>query len=424
VSSVGEDIVQPVESNEPETETLTVTSARTEEKVLQISSDRQYARVLFFTKDASVLTEGSQAFTRITDLRHFFAEVHVIVLNYRTAQEVPATLRFFDTVWIYTTQSTVWWKMSMDAYTLAERELTFGGGFRADIVLTEDVYEAGIAGCFIAKKYNRPLQVHIYEDFFDDEVINASGHPVLYAWISRYVIRRAQSVRTKTEPQRTAVIDIHKEISEKTELLPSYYDLSAWRDFVPTFNLHERYPKFKFIIAHISSMHTASHSYEILLGVSPLLRRYPTVGLVVVGNGPLRSQLEKQAIALGLQKQIEFEPMPSEIVSHLKSANVLIHLSEDAGEDEILLTAASVKVPLIANTHSIAGTLFQDKKSARLCEPSDSACVTDSVNMLLNDNHIRTEFALKAQDIVFERIEQDYNGYLESYAASIERTLA
>lgn len=406
------------------TEPIDIKTARNEVSVLTHATNRQKARILFFTKDESVLLEGSETFKRITDLRHTFAEVHVVLLNSLPPNEASPILRLFDTVWLYATQSTSSWKMSMDAYKLAEQQLVFSGGFRADIIIAEDTFEAGLAGWFIAKKHERPIQLHVYDDFFDAEYVATLEHPTLYTWATHYVINHVSSIRTRTEPQRLAAIAINKKLRDDAELFPSYYNLTAWRDFMPTFSLYERYPQFKFIILHISLMHTSSHTYEVLLATSALLRRYPTVGLVIVGNGPLRTQLEKQAIALGLQNQIEFEPMPAEVLSHLKSANVLIHISDDATEDDVILSAASVKIPLVANKNSIAGKLFVDRETARLCDPSDIACVTESINMYLSDNRARTAFALGAQDAVFERIEQDYAGYLEAYASSIERSLA
>ncbi|HEX4799411.1 MAG TPA: glycosyltransferase [Candidatus Paceibacterota bacterium] len=417
-----------VESQElPEGDTPTLLKAkvaRKESPVLEYVSERNSARILFLTKDTTVLQEQSPAFRRIADLRHTFAEVHIVLLNTRGHEERPPVLRFFNNVWLYATESTSWWKIVFDARRLVEQQLSFGGGFRADAIIAEDPFESGLVACMIGKKYKRFVQLHIYDDVFDESYMSHMEYPTLYTWVMHYVFNNVSSVRTKTEFQRGGVIAFNSKLSADAELLPSYYNLSAWRDFVPTFSLRERYPQFKFIIVHISSMQKSSHTGEVLLGVSPLLRRYPTIGLVIVGSGPLRSAYEKQAIALNLHNQIKFEPTPNEILSHLKSAHVLVHLSEDGAEDEVVLSAAVNKIPLVANGQGIAGKLFVDGESARLCDPTDTACVTDSVNMYLNDNLARNQFSLVAYDTVFERIEQDYTGYLRAYRASIERSIA
>ncbi len=401
-----------------------VEDARNEAPVLPVSRDREKARLLLITKDTSILEEDSLAHRRITDMRDCFLEIHVIVLNYKpeTGEKVPI-IRSFENVWLYPTNSSVWWRLAYDGYRMGENQLVFSGGFRADVVVAEDLFEAGLVGRFLSKKYNRPFQVHIQEDFFDEEYRESHEHPVLYEWSLEYLLNHVTSVRTKTEFQRQAVIAEQPRLENYTEMLPSYYNLDAWRDVVPSVNLHDKYPQFKFIILHISSMRVSSHSYDVIRGASKLLRRYPTVGLVVVGNGPLRHMLERQAIALGMEKQIEFETATPEMLSYVKTANLFIHLSEDGSEDAFLLQAAVSKLPIIANKDGIAGIIFKDGESACLCSPEDATCVADGINRYLNENQDRTRFGLSASEAVFDRSEQDYNAYLKAYKESIERCI-
>ncbi len=402
---------------------IDVAEARFEEPILQTESTREKVRLLICTTDASVLEEGSVAYRRIVDQRDLFLEIHVIVLMYgRTTAEV-VTIRLFDTIWIYQTNSRSWWKLSYDAYRIAESQLVFSGGFRADIVVAEDLFEAGIVGLLLSRKYERPFQVHVYEDFFDPQFVDLLEHPLLYTWASRYVLVRSTSVRVKTEFQRLAVIKKYPELEPVTEVLPNYYNLDVWRDQEPQISLSTTYPQFNFIILHVSSMQASSHTHEVMLGAAPILRRYATIGLVIVGNGPLRSFLERQAIALGLQNQIEFIPASEDIISYMKTAHILIHLSDDGSEDDLILQAATVKLPMILNRVGLGAKLFIEGESTCFCEPENTAHIADCINMYLNENQSRSKYALNAYDIVFERIEQDYSSYIQEYSASILRSL-
>lgn len=405
-------------------ETVTVDEARNEEPVVEVVSSRTQSRLLIITKDVTVMQEGSPTYKRIVDESGHFLEIHVIVMNYADGEtKIPIT-RLTANAWLYPTNSSSWWTLAFDAYRMARAQLIFGGGFRADIIVAEDPFEAGLVARYLAKKYERPFQVHIYEDFFDDTFIASQKYPALYEWFTHHLIEDATSVRTKTEFQRRAIIEERKDLEQYTELLPSYYSLDAWDAFQPTCNLHEKYPQFRFIILHVSTMQKGSHTEDVLIGASKILKRYPTIGLVIVGSGPLRSALEKTTISLGLQQQVEFEPMPVELMSYMKTANVFVHLSEDGAEDELILMAATAKLPLIAHKDGLAGKLFVDGESACLCATGDVDCVADSINRYLNENHDRANFALNAHATVFERIEQDYGAYLKAYAESIERCVA
>jgi len=398
-------------------------SARVSDQLLEVVSERNTVRLLLFTKNTAMRQLGSLAQKKLLELGTIFAEIHVVILNERSEEETIPTVRLADNIWIYCTESTQWWKTSFDAYHIAKAQLEFGGGFRADIVVAEDPFESGAAAHFIASKYDRPFQVHILEDIYDPEFKERDGHNVWRLFIAHFILGRADCIRTSSEIIRDRVIAEHPKLESFTESLPMYYNLEAWRDMTPTMSLKERYPHFKFIILHISSMHARSHTGEVIQGVAPILRLYPTIGLVVVGNGPYRPALEKQVIALGIHGQVEFEPVPDEILSHMKSANILIHLSEDANDDTIIIEAATVKLPMIALSTSVAGTLFKDSESAFLCDTADPACVSYRVKNFLNDNQARSRLAINAQEAVFERIEQDYMAYLLAYRSSIERCI-
>ena len=401
-----------------------IDEAYNEAQIIAVDNNRERSRLLVITTDASVAEVGSLTYKRFTDMRAMFLEVHIILLDYRSPHhEENLVVRLFDSVWLYATKSTSWWTLGYDGYRLAEKQLVFSGGFRADIIVAEDPFVAGCVAVLLGKKHDRPVQVHAYDDFFDEAFVSAQEHPMLYTWIIDYVFSHVKSIRTKTEFQRTELLSRYSKYGITVELLPSYYDLDAWRDLAPSVNLKERYPQFKFIMLHISSMRAVSHTDEVLNGVAPILRRYPTIGLVVLGNGPLRSHLEHQVIALGLQNQVEFEPMPTEVVSHMKSANLLLHVSDDGAEDDIVLAAATVRLPMVANASGLAGKLFVDGESASLCASTDSTCITQNINRLLNENQTRTHFAISAFETVFERVEQDYGGFLGSYRDSIERSV-
>ncbi|MCF7815442.1 MAG: glycosyltransferase family 4 protein [Candidatus Pacebacteria bacterium] len=395
-------------------------NARNEPKILSDIPEREQARLLFLTKDTTIMQEGSLSNRRIADLRSFFLEVHVVVLTLREEEDV-APVRLFDNVWLYATNSRSPWRMAYDAYVVVKTQLIFGGGFRADVIIAEDTFETGLVGCFFSKKHKRPLQVHISEDFFVTSFIEAQEYPLLYEWATRYVLKHATSVRTKTEFQRQAAILEYPDLTSVTEILPNYYNLEGWKNFVPTVNLRERYPQFKFTLLNISSMRKSSRALEALIGAAKILHRYPVVGLIMVGNGPMRAVLERYAISLGVQKQVEFEPLPTEVLSFMRSTNVLLHLSEDGEDDDFILEAAVARLPMVANKDGIAGQLFVDEESACLCAATDIECIANSINRYLNENQDRALFTNRAYDIVFERVEQDYGEYIKQYAESIQR---
>lgn len=62
---------------------------------------------------------------------------------------------------------------------MVEEQLEFANGFRPDLIVARDPFESAIVALKIAKKYNRPTQLHILQDYstadFYKEVSTTSG---------------------------------------------------------------------------------------------------------------------------------------------------------------------------------------------------------------------------------------------------------
>ncbi len=402
---------------------VTGEESRMSAPVLQTYSERDTVRLLICTKEASVFEPGSYWQRRLLELSGLFAEIHVIVLTEKSGGETQKVERLSESVWVYSTASSGPLFTAYDAYRVACEQLTFLGGFRADLVIAEDPFESGIAAHFIAKKFNRPLQVHLFQDFFDPEWKARDPHSGIRLLLARFLFKHGPDVRTQSENIRQSILGLYPSLEANVEVLPLYHDLKGWREIAPEFDLKERYPRFKFVILHISSMRPKSHTSEVIAGVLPLLNLYPTIGLVIVGSGPLRGAIEKQVTESGMAGRIVFEPEQANVISHMKSAHVLVHLSEDAEEDVTVLEAASVRLPIIGLNMGMAGTLFKNGESAFLCESVDPVAVSRYLRMFLNDNSARLQLAVRAEEVVFERVEQDYEAYLRAYRTSIERSL-
>lgn len=399
------------------------TIARSAAPMLAVQSERAGARILLFTQDVSILEPNSLSQTHLLELAAMLPEIHVVLLTIER-RNAALTARVADNVWVYVTNSNSWWKMGFDAYRIAKEQLAFAGGFRADLVIAEDPFESGVAAYYIADAFKRPFELHVLTDIYDEALRAEDPYDTFHQFMARFSLRRADGVRTRSEFVRNEILHEHRSLAGLVEVLPVYHNLSVWRDFTPAFNLHERYPQFKFIMLHISAMQPHAHTDQVLAAAAPTLLRYATVGLVIVGSGPLRAAIEKQVVALGLQRQVAFEPSQQEVLSHMKSANVLLALDETAEGDDIVLMAATVKLPMVTVRGGLAEELFVDGESAFLCAPGDVNCIGTRINTYLNENLARTRFALRAQETVFERVEQNYNAYLEAYRNSVERCIA
>jgi glycosyltransferase involved in cell wall biosynthesis len=395
---------------------------RAASSVVESAAVRNDARLLVITRDRAVFSKDSAAARRMLELGNLFSEVHVIVLTDRRGK-AEASVRLGSYVWLYPTNSRSWWRAILDARRIARTQLQFGGSFRPDLVIAEDPFEAGLAGRLIARKYRRPLQVQVGNDFLDPGFKKRERHNGWRLRFANRVLPRATCVRTQSAYMRARLIERYGLTKETVEILPVFYNLNAWRDAAPSVKLALRYPQFRFILLHVSSMNELSYSGVVIDGLFYILRQYPTIGLVIVGEGPASESLKTRVAAYGLSGQIVFEPPTVDLLSYIQTANVVIHTSAETALDRIVLMAAAVEVPLVCGAIGVASELFIDGQSVLLCPVDSPPCFGEKVNMLLNDNALRQKLALNARDEVFARVEQDYTVYANAYRASIERCL-
>ena len=399
-----------------------VTTERTAAPVVSYESTRNESRLLLVSGDVSILEADSVAAGKVRELARVFAEVHVIVLSEGRGNRKDIA-RMGEDVWVYQTDSRSWWRTIFDARTVAGEQLVFGDGFRADIIIATDAFEAGVAGYLIGKRYNRPLQVHINTDFFYDGFKKASPDNSWRLSMANFVMKRTNCVRTTSAYIQNRILERYKKLKGKVELLPVFHDLNEWVNTPVSFDLKDEYPQFKFTLLHISNMNALAHTEVVIDGLFYLLKQYASMGLVIIGDGERRAALEKTILEYGLQDRIVFGSPDTDLLSCMKSAQVLIHTSEDPSEDELVLKAAAVGLPIVCGNRGLASEFFIDEESVLLCPLNSPECFGEKVNRLLNDNRLRQQLSLNARDVVFSSIEQDYGSYLTTYRASIEGCL-
>ncbi len=392
------------------------------EQLIVQESNREHIRVLVLTRDTLVLRHGSVAQQRFLEYSRMFSEVHVIVLCSK-GESANEPDRIESNVWVYPTNSSSWWKSGFDAYGIAKKQLSFAGGFRVDLIISEGPFESAVVGHKLSKKYSRAFQVHVLKDFTNPNFKNIDSSNNYRLLIANWIFRRVQSVRVISESVRENIVGKYKNLDDIVEVLPRYYDLDGWRAQKPVVNLKEKYKNFKFILLHNSFGAQISKTDVVLRGVARLLNQYPTIGLVILIDKMNVRHLEDEVQVLGIQNSVVFEYEKLKFVSYIKTANVVIQISGLSDEDHMILCSADVGTPLIVGDIGIAKQLFVDGESAFLCPNDNATCIGEKINKLLNGNQFRVELSRYSKIVITDRIEQDYGAYLEAYRDSIEMAL-
>lgn len=385
--------------------------------VANVVSDRSQSRLLFVTRDLSVLQEGSVARLNMLNLSDTFSEIHILVLC-ESWQAKKGSERIAKNTWVYTTSTRFFIQQPFAALSVAHSQLQFADGFRPDIVIALDPFESGLCGLLIAEKYDRAFQVHVTEDMFAPDFLAKDDRNKLRMRIMKYVLKRTQSVRTVTLNLKTKLQKSFPHITD-ISLLPRHYDIKTLMEIGASENATDPFPQYVFKVLFVGKLDHESTLFR-ALDASRSILVSKSIGFLVLGDGPNLKEFQERANILGIAQQVVFQKDQSKLIEYLAVADVLLCTDTTEGSDEIVIKAAAAGLPIVAARTPLREDLFVDGESAFLCDPEDTLDFSQKLVKFLNTNTLRTQFEENAKDIVKVRLEEDPAVYKLAYRTAIE----
>ena len=124
-----------------------------------------------------------------------------------------------------------------------------------------------------------------------------------------------------------------------------------------------------------------------LAAMASLVERFPTLQMTIVGDGPVRVQLQQQAIELGLGKAVTFVGWvdPRQIYTFMKSATIVIMPSRwEEAFGLVALEAALMARPVVATRVGGLPEVVVDGETGLLVQKDDSGALAGAVAFLLD----------------------------------------
>jgi glycosyltransferase involved in cell wall biosynthesis len=126
---------------------------------------------------------------------------------------------------------------------------------------------------------------------------------------------------------------------------------------------------------------------------------------LIIGNGPLRKQLEEKSEKLGIKKHVIFMGQRKDIPELLMAMDIFVLPSIKEGLPVTLLEAMAAKRPVIATRVGAIPKVIENKDTGILVEPKDVTGLRDAIMNLLNDPGRMNLFAREG----FNRVCMDFS---------------
>jgi L-malate glycosyltransferase len=177
-----------------------------------------------------------------------------------------------------------------------------------------------------------------------------------------------------------------------------------------------------FRVAMIARMNTPAKNHLSLLRAVAKVPRSVALEVLFVGDGPLRSGLEREANALGIMQNVVFLGDRADIPAILASVDATVLPSSSESLSNAILESMAAGVPVIATDVGGNRELLADGRGILIPAGSDTA-MAQALEQIAADGMRRERIGRKARTYAFENftIEHMRRRHEEFYAELLER---
>jgi len=338
-------------------------------------------KVLMISRDAGIMQEGSDVQKRMAEYGALADELHIVVFSIQHF----AKTTIGKNVFAYSTNSLSKWFYIYDAYLIAKHILDVGYKVKIEswLVSTQDPFETGIVGWFVARKYRMPLQLQVHTDLFSPYFARESLLNTIRVWVAQFLILRARGIRAVSERIKRSLASSFKLQASKIIVLPIFVDVQKIKDSPTNTDLHKKYPQFDFIALMASRFTKEKNIPMALSAMAEVVKKYPHAGLVMVGTGPEKKKYETLIVDHRLEKNVIIEAWTDDLVSYYKTADIFVLSSNYEGYGRTPIEAEAAGCSVIMTDVGIAREVVKDGENGIVVPVGDAQTLADAITSVV-----------------------------------------
>ncbi len=357
---------------------------------------------------------------RLRMYEHLVESVDVVVPERR--RETPGAVRLAPNVLVHPVRKRLKPLMVMrlirKAIVLGRTEEAHG---KQIVITSQDPFELGLSAYIVARTLKAALHLQVHTDIGNPYFKNESLRRRLQVLIARFLLSRADAIRVVSSRVKKSVVALGV-APERVSVVPI---TTPWRELEQqkvTVDLKKAYPTLDPIILTASRLSREKNVALAIRAFATIAAKYPTAGLVIVGDGPEEKRLKQEAAKDDLGRRIIFEGWSNDVVSCMKSADVFVLTSDYEGWAVSVVEAAAARIPIIMTDVGCAGEFLISEESALISAPRDEKMFTQNLDRLLSSPEERTKLVEAAQGRLGMISDQETyeRAVLESYRQALQ----
>jgi N-acetyl-alpha-D-glucosaminyl L-malate synthase BshA len=251
--------------------------------------------------------------------------------------------------------------------------------------------------------------------------ITLVGSDPSYARVVAFSIDQSDGV---TAVSNSLKADTTKSLGVRRDIhvIPNFLDCTEYRRR-PEPALRTRYcpvDRCDAIVIHVSNFRAVKR-VDLALDVFRLIRRDVRAQFLLVGDGPVRADIERRVTEYGLTDTVTFVGEQTDLVALLSIADVFLLPSAQESFGLAALEAMACEVPVVASNVGGLPEIIDDGVTGFACPPEDVALMAKRAVDLLTDSALHASITRSAVEMVRRRYSTDL--VVPRYEAEYERVL-
>ncbi|HWH07271.1 MAG TPA: glycosyltransferase family 4 protein [Candidatus Paceibacterota bacterium] len=348
-------------------------------------------KALFISTDSSIPDVTSATRMRMQAYAEAIGEMHVLLRAKRARTTTDGAITIHE---VCVAKPLIPFKLAKHAHAIIKK-------YDIDIVSTQDPFEYGWVGMKACKGTKAKLHVQIHTDLFSPWFTRGSSSVAL---LNRIRLMMADRVLPKADGIRVVAPRIERSLRAryKNSIVSPVIIPIAMPDVQKESTALEA--PFPFTLLAAARLEPEKRLHDLIHAVAEVRKLYPTVGLVLAGEGRERGALRALARTHGIENYVRFLGTRADVPDLMGAAHAYIQTSAYEGYGLALVEAARNDLPIITTNVGIVGDVLLPGTHALVSEPGDIQGIVQHIRALIEDNRLRITLAQAAEQAVREHL--------------------